>query len=257
MYTPKKLKELLKKYKPLTEKRTIELILDCKNNKDNDALQLLYLHNIRYITSATKKYVRNEDELYDYINEIYFVMDECVNKFDLNKNIKFITYLNLYIKKKCREITNQREIVNLNYNTHFIFKKIERYINHKANNEHIYFTECDTHIIADDLNIATAMVKRYFKHAYNSYISLNTKYDGDEEMIDYMASNDDYDLDYKLIIQHYKNIIQKKNPKHFNMIMDYFNGNYTYESLGKIYNLSDERVRQIIKGLKNINEFNN
>ncbi|MEJ4087486.1 hypothetical protein NPQ18_04385 [Galbibacter orientalis] len=255
MYVPTKWKKIIKKYPPLDEDKILLLINLYKLNNNTEALHSLYLHNLRYIVTMCKQWVTDEDNFDDLMNNIYLIMDAAVNNYDINFNVKFLTYLKHYIFKICKEYASSKGIVNAKYII-YPFITVERFIDNKAYNDYIYLTKDDAEYIAEATHVPLHQVLNYFK--YNGMtqddISLNDIYDDTDEGINLIANdNDEIDLDFEIRMEFYKNKIKEKYPKHYHLMMDYLNNpNISNESLGNRHNVTSEGARQIIKRLKHI-----
>lgn len=93
----------IRKYKPLTREEERNLLLKYKKEGDLTARDKIILHNQGFVYSNAKIYARDSDEVFDYVNEGNIALYKAIDLFDLNKDVKFITFAVWYIRRamKC------------------------------------------------------------------------------------------------------------------------------------------------------------
>lgn len=96
--------EEVKKYKKrLSREEEIELAYRIKDG-DNDALDKLIKHNLRFVISVAKKYRSKTDVSFaDLISEGNIGLIKAAKKFDPTRNIKFSSYAVWWIKSSINE----------------------------------------------------------------------------------------------------------------------------------------------------------
>lgn len=68
-----------------------------KNRKELN--RLLFMHNIKLVFNMAKKYMSKTTDFDGLVQDGMIGLGEAVNRFDINKNIKFCTYAYIWIKK--------------------------------------------------------------------------------------------------------------------------------------------------------------
>ena len=196
----------LKRYKPLPRAEERQLMLRYKEENDIVARQKLITHNLRYAFSLVNKYKDRGVSMADLIEEANKGLIQSIDKFDVNQDVKVITYakwqMECNMKKAVKEKENLKEeefpegvMVNLN---------------------------------EDALND-------------NEYVGA---YEND-------AFSNETEVERQNAIEDVNNIISILNEREADFIKMYYGINpydkeYTYQEIGKKYNLTKERVRQVI-----------
>ena len=81
----------LKKYRKLSNEEEKELGFKIQNG-DKEALNTLVEHNLRFVVNIAKGYRERGVPFADLISEGNLGLIHAANKFDPNKNIRFISY---------------------------------------------------------------------------------------------------------------------------------------------------------------------
>jgi len=92
-----------KQYKPLKRDDERKLMCDFKNNNDLVARQKLISANLRYACKLVNKYADQGVSISDLIEEANCGLIEAVDRYDLNYDVKVITYAKWYIENKMQE----------------------------------------------------------------------------------------------------------------------------------------------------------
>lgn len=93
-----KLKHIEKQYKPLSKKEERALIEKYKDDRD-ELNRLLFMHNVRMVFNVAKKYVSKTNDFDNLIMDGMLGLAEATKRFDISKNVKFITYATIWIRK--------------------------------------------------------------------------------------------------------------------------------------------------------------
>ena len=99
-YTENTFKQFLyyiRNYRSLSSLETKNLFIRMSKN-DNEARNLLILHNIGLVIFIAKKYISFNVDLIDLIQEGIIGLMKAIEKFDYTKNYKFSTYAYYWIK---------------------------------------------------------------------------------------------------------------------------------------------------------------
>ena len=89
------LKEL--NYPVLSKEEERDLLIKYKKYGDKKAREKLIEHNLRYVKSIAKKYMRNGIDLIELIQEGNIGLMAAIDSFDLSKEFRKSTYVKLYI----------------------------------------------------------------------------------------------------------------------------------------------------------------
>ena len=103
----------LKRYKPLPRAEERQLMLRYKEENDIVARQKLITHNLRYAFSLVNKYKDRGVSMADLIEEANKGLIQSIDKFDVNQDVKVITYakwqMECNMKKAVKEKENLKE----------------------------------------------------------------------------------------------------------------------------------------------------
>ena len=198
----------LKKYKPLPSEEEKSLLREYRENNDLVARQKLITANLRYAFSLVNKYKNRGVPLADLLEEANIGLIESIDKFDIERDVKVITYARWNMEYKIRE----------------------------AIKEHDKLPESDLPEESDvQFSEEATLSDEYDNDAYTNEAFLSE----DNEMSRLNAVND---VDA---------IITVLNDRETDIIKMYYGispyeTECTYEEIGKKYNITKERVRQII-----------
>jgi RNA polymerase primary sigma factor len=198
---------------------------------DREAKEKLITSNLRFVVSIAVKYQNLGLPLMDLINEGNMGLIRAVDKFDVEKGFKFISYARWWIR-------------------HYILKAIfEQSTSIKLPLK--YATQMSRH---DDYENDTEMVQK-LKQIYRP-VSLDQKLseDGNSDTILDLVDDDRYDLPEKTAMEKnlreiINDVMQKLKPIERDVISRHFGLNgkrpLTLKEIGEKYNLTKERIRQI------------
>lgn len=93
-----KLKAAEKQYPTLSKADEKALIKKYKNDRDK-LNTLLFMHNIRIVFNIAKKYVSKTNDFDGLVQDGMLGLSEAVKRFDIKKDIKFITYATIWVRK--------------------------------------------------------------------------------------------------------------------------------------------------------------
>ena len=217
--------------------------------------------NLRFVVSVSKQYQHQGLSLPDMINEGNLGLIKAAERFDETRGFKFISYAVWWIRQSILQaLAEQSRIVRLPLNRIWHINKMKRITTVL---EQKYEREPTTLEISQALELAPADVKEAIKNA-EWYISMDAPFVKDEEgnMYDVLLSEDASRPDKELLTDSLRKEIERAlntlAQREADIIRLYYGltGKHTHtlEEIGKKYNLTRERVRQIkeraIKRLK-------
>jgi RNA polymerase primary sigma factor len=221
--------------------------------------------NLRFVVSVSKQYQNKGMSLPDMINEGNLGLIKAAERFDETRGFKFISYAVWWIRQSIvQALAEQVRIVRLPLNRFGHIYKMKRTITVL---EQKYEREPTTLEISQALELAPADVKTAIKNTLR-YISFDAPLAQDEKgnMYDVLLSEDDSSPDEELLTDSLRKEIERAlntlTQREANIIRLSFGLNgkhvHTLEEIGKKYNLTRERVRQIkekaIRRLKHISK---
>jgi len=202
----------LKKYKPLKRDEERKLLIEYKEHNDMVARQKLITSNLRYACSLVNKYNGQGVPMSDLIEEANCGLIESIDKYDINQNVKIITYAKWNIEYKLQEAIRQKNKIK------------ESDINETTESNNI---TCD--VISDSE-------------------CDEEKYDG----VLNKPSIDDYDNNIVASTKLVEDVMGILNEKERDFLTMYYgvgdyNKEHTYQEIGNKYGITKERVRQVLE----------
>ena len=117
--------ELLRRNPPFTPEEEVEAFKRLYAG-DGSALEEIVARNQRWVYSVAKEFARDEIEVMDYVQEGNIGLLKAIEKYDLNKGLKFITYAVWYMRREMNAHMNTgRDLITRSNNTKY-GKKLER-----------------------------------------------------------------------------------------------------------------------------------
>jgi len=229
---------------------------------DNKALERLINANLRFVVSVSKQYQNQGLSLPDLINEGNLGLIKAAQRFDETRGFKFISYAVWWIRQSILQaLAEQARIVRLPLNKIGSINKVN---NAFSRLEQDFQREPTADEIAKILEIAPKEVKEALKVS-SRHVSMDAplKKDEDNTLYDVLLSNDSLSPDTHLLDDSLRQEIERSlatlSVRESDIIKLYYGLNgeppYSLEEIGKLFNLTRERVRQIkekaIKRLKN------
>jgi RNA polymerase primary sigma factor len=229
---------------------------------DNKALERLINANLRFVVSVSKQYQNQGLSLPDLINEGNLGLIKAAQRFDETRGFKFISYAVWWIRQSILQaLAEQARIVRLPLNKIGSINKVN---NAFARLEQDFQREPTADEIAKILEIAPKEVKEALKVS-SRHVSMDAplKKDEDNTLYDVLLSNDSLSPDTHLLDDSLRQEIDRSlatlSTRESDIIKLYYGLSgeppYSLEEIGKLFNLTRERVRQIkekaIKRLKN------
>ena len=198
----------LKKYKPLTKAKEKRLLKKCKKGNLKAKNEILEA-NLRFVFDIAKHYTGRGVPISELISDGNMGLLRAIEKFDESKDVKFISYAVWWIRQAMLESIKKRNAIN--------FVEIEPNIDNDASMDKklIEDDEDDTSFNNDFSNENDEKSREVTENQRNIITSL-------------IGTLSDRERD---IVENYYGINDKKE--------------LTLTDIGKKYNLSSERVRQI------------
>lgn len=238
----------------LNRKEEKELAVRIQNG-DKEALRELVRHNLRFVVSFVHKYNRLGTPLMDLINEGNLGLIEAAKKFDPNRNIKFISYASWWVKQYIMRYLNENNTpIKIPIKAQNKLKKINKM---KKN----YLRDFYKFPSIKDMSEISGMSEKVIKNAESSKLyfnSLDEKVDANEEItiMDLVSNKEKDGEDYqiqKMLIEHIKHLIDGFSERDADILKLRYGlidgERHTLQYIGDKYNISKERVRQIVNNL--------
>jgi RNA polymerase primary sigma factor len=228
---------------------------------DAAALERLINANLRFVVSVAKQYQNQGLSLPDLINEGNLGLIKAAQRFDETRGFKFISYAVWWIRQSILQaLAEQARIVRLPLNKIGSINKVN---NTFARLEQEFQREPTSNEIADILDMAPKEVKEALKVS-SRHVSMDAPLKADEEntLYDVLLSSDASSPDSQLLDDSLRREIERSlstlSAREADIVKLYYGLNgeppYSLEEIGKLFNLTRERVRQIkekaIKRLK-------
>lgn len=228
---------------------------------DEKAMEQLINANLRFVVSVAKQYQNQGLSLPDLINEGNLGLIKAAQRFDETRGFKFISYAVWWIRQSILQaLAEQARIVRLPLNKIGSVNKVN---NTFSLLEQKYQREPTSEEIAEVLDMAPKDVKEALKIS-NRHVSMDAPLKPDEEntLYDILLSSDNASPDSQLLDDSLRKEIERSlstlSPREADIIRLYYGLGgeppYSLEEIGKLFNLTRERVRQIkekaIKRLK-------
>ncbi len=223
---------------------------------DQKALNELVTHNLKYVVTVANKYRGCGIPLCDLINEGNIGLIQSANKIDPDRKVKFITYGVWWIRQSIMHaIANNSGTVRLPIKQAGILSKIEKKFREMAQTNS---KEPSPQELANELGIRVAELESIMR-VYRTHLSLNTpiKDQIEASYLDFLVGKEAISAEASLIKKDLASevlILLKELSERESLILRLrfgFDGPpFTLEEIGKLTNLSRERVRQIEKRAK-------
>ena len=200
----------LKKYRPLTKAKERRLLKKCKKGNLKAKNEILE-SNLRFVFDIARHYTGRGVPISELISDGNMGLLRAIEKFDESKDVKFISYAVWWIRQAMLESIKKKNAIN--------FVEIEPNTDNDAS--------MDKKLIEDDEDDVS--FNNDFSNA-NDEKEMETKIEQKNIVIKLLNVLDERERD---VIESYYSINDKKE--------------LTLTDIGKKYNLSSERVRQIKK----------
>jgi RNA polymerase primary sigma factor len=241
----------IRKHEILTKEEEQELLIKAKSG-DEQAKQQLILSNLRLVVNIAKNYSNKGLGFIDLISEGNFGLIHAIDKFDYTKGYRFSTYAVWWIKQAVTKaiISKGREIRIPSYK-HDILNKVNKFIMG-------YITEYSSYPSIDSIAQGTGLEEKKIQKVmleFQDMLSLNASIGDDIYLEDTISQADEESLENKVLGEIAKEeinaILGHLKPREKDILTLRYGlfGQeiHTLEEVGKKFNITRERVRQIEK----------
>ena len=241
----------IRKHEILTKEEEQELLIKAKSG-DEQAKQQLILSNLRLVVNIAKNYSNKGLGFIDLISEGNFGLIHAIDKFDYTKGYRFSTYAVWWIKQAVTKaiISKGREIRIPSYK-HDILNKVNKFIMG-------YITEYSSYPSIDSIAQGTGLEEKKIQKVmleFQDMLSLNASIGDDIYLEDTISQADEESLENKVLgeiakeeINAILGLLKPREKDILTLRYGLFGQEiHTLEEVGKKFNITRERVRQIEK----------
>ena len=241
----------IRKHEILTKEEEQELLIKAKSG-DEQAKQQLILSNLRLVVNIAKNYSNKGLGFIDLISEGNFGLIHAIDKFDYTKGYRFSTYAVWWIKQAVTKaiISKGREIRIPSYK-HDILNKVNKF-------SMGYITEYSSYPSIDSIAQGTGLEEKKIQKVmleFQDMLSLNASIGDDIYLEDTISQADEESLENKVLgeiakeeINAILGLLKPREKDILTLRYGLFGQEiHTLEEVGKKFNITRERVRQIEK----------
>ncbi|MBC2856626.1 MAG: RNA polymerase sigma factor RpoD/SigA [Cetobacterium sp.] len=243
--------EDIRKYNILNKDEELSLLIDAKDGGFESKNKLI-LSNLRLVVNIAKGYTNKGLSFIDLISEGNFGLIHAIEKFDVERGYRFSTYAVWWIKQSISKavISKGREIRIPSYK-HDLLNKINRYIMEHVmkNGSYPSIEEISFGTEVQLIKVEKIMVE------FQDIISLNASIGEDIFLEDTIAEQDDQSLEEEVLGEigrrQINEIVNALGDREKEILKLRYGLDgceiHTLEEIGKSFNITRERVRQIEK----------
>lgn len=239
----------------LSREQEIELANKIQNG-DDEALQQLIRHNLKYVVSVANRYKGCGLPLLDIINEGNIGLIQAARRFDPERGVKFITYAVWWIRQSIMHaLAEQSGTVRLPVKQAGLLYKISQKFNQLQKELE---REPTAEELSEALDLSVSELESILR-VYRTHLSLDApiREDEDTSYLDILESTNAPPVEEQIIQQSLAREIDKllhdlppREEKILRMRFGFDSAPQTLEEIGNQLNLSRERIRQIEKKAK-------
>ncbi len=241
----------IRKHEILTKEEEQELLIKAKSG-DEQAKQQLILSNLRLVVNIAKNYSNKGLGFIDLISEGNFGLIHAIDKFDYTKGYRFSTYAVWWIKQAVtKAIINKGREIRIPSYKHDILNKVNKFIMG-------YITEYSSYPSIDSIAQGTGLEEKKIQKVmleFQDMLSLNASIGDDIYLEDTISQADEESLENKVLgeiakeeINAILGLLKPREKDILTLRYGLFGQEiHTLEEVGKKFNITRERVRQIEK----------
>ncbi len=242
----------ISKYEVLTPEEELALFKRLRNG-DEQALDIIVRHNLRFVVSVSKQYQHTGMALTDLINEGNIGLIKAAKRFDETKGFKFISYAVWWIRQSILQAVNEktdkiRIPLNLRANILEVVNKKEAFIQREER-------EPSIDELAKETEFTTDMVRKCLEYNLRcSSLDAPLNDDSETALSGVLTDRNIPSPDYKMAVKEstaieVEQLLSTLKPRQAEIISMYFgiNGSkaMSLEDISDRIGVSRERVRQI------------
>jgi RNA polymerase primary sigma factor len=241
----------IRQYEILTKEEELKLLIAAKSGCE-ESKEKLILSNLRLVVNVAKKYTRKGMGLIDLISEGNFGLIHAIKKFDVDKGFRFSTYAVWWIKQSITKsiISKGREIRIPSYK-YDMLNKVNKYIMNHVMETSKY---PDFNQISKGLGIPEDKIQKVMLE-FQDLMSLNASIGEDIFLEDTISQPEEQSLENQVLRgigrEEITKMLDALKPREKEIVkLRYGIDGYdihTLEEIGKTFNITRERVRQIEK----------
>ncbi len=242
----------ISKIQLLTHEETVELFKKYNENDDKEAKDSLIKANLRLVTAIAKKFTDKGLDYIDLVQEGNIGLIRAVEKYDYSKGTTFSTYAYDWIELSIkRALDNKARTIRIPICTMNRIRKYA-YLNDKLREKLNRIPTAEE--ISKEMKLPVEEIIRISK-IKNKIVSLNeTINESEDEFGDFLESEIDIEdnfeeLEFKEEISTLleSSDLTERQIEMIKMRYGFYGEIMTCEDIGKIFNLSKQRVHQLIR----------
>lgn len=241
--------KLIEKYEPLSVDEEVELAKKAKEG-DMQAREKLVLHNLKFVVTIAKQYMGSGLPLEDLIAEGNTGLLKAIDKFDVTRGFRFISYAVWWIRQAILQAISE------NFNIRIPANKLGNYSKYKNEYERLAQLNdgnVDIDEITKNLDLTTAEIREISEIEKGNTLSLDAPLgDSDLTLLDTLPSYDE-NPEKKIMRESFREeleaLLNTLEAREKMVIKLYFGLDIsrplTLDEIAAMFKLTRERIRQL------------